>query len=96
MKKAGCIPKQVFQMDPHDLFWAKYHMKQRPSRGNNSGDNIRDCKKKKQKWTDHILWMNVEAIPHIVLRWNPHRMRMRDCPLETLRGSLEKEMNIQG
>ena len=53
-------------------------------------------RRRRWKWTGHVLRMDSNAIPRIALRWTPQGTRKRGRPLETWRRNMEKEMKSKG
>ena len=53
-------------------------------------------RRKRWRWTGHVLRMGPNTIPRIALRWTPQGSRRRGRPLETWRRTIEKEMKPRG
>ena len=49
-------------------------------------------RRKRWKWTGHVLRMPPAALPRVALRWTPDGRRKRGRPKETWRRTVEKEM----
>ena len=62
----------------------------------NTSPISQEIRKRRWRWTGHVLRMPPDANARVALRWTPPGKRKRGIPNETWRRSMERERDERG
>jgi len=78
------------------IFWPNTISNEELHKMTNTSPISQEIRKRRWRWTGHVLRMPQNANARVALRWTPPGKRKRGRPKETWRRSMEREMREEG